>query len=56
MEERNTIFGHEMTPNKITLIQTSDERDDVLSIIEELYQKYDNEDDSRVLNSLVEYC
>lgn len=58
MEEWNmhTISGQGITPNKITLIQTSDGRDDALSIIEELYQKYDNKDEFRVLNSFIEYC
>lgn len=57
MEEWNmhTVSGHGIAPDKITLIQTSDARDDALSIIEELYQQYENKDDFRVLNSFIEY-
>lgn len=58
MEDWNmhTIVGHGISPDKITLIQTKDGREDALSIIELLYQQYDNKEEFRILNSFIAYC
>ena len=58
MEEWNmhTISGHDISSNKIYLIETKDGRNDALSIIKSLYEQYDNKDEFRLLNSFIYYC
>ena len=58
MEDWNmhTISGKGILPDKISLIQSHDGKDDALTIIELLYQQYDNKDEFRILNSFIDYC
>lgn len=52
----HTITGHGISANKISLIQDEDGKDDALTIIELLYQQYQNKEEFRILNSFMEYC
>ena len=58
MEDWNmhTITGHGISTNKISLIQDENGKDDALTIIELLYQQYQNKEEFRILNSFMEYC
>lgn len=52
----HTITGHGISPNKISLIETEEGKNDALSIIRSLYQQYKEKDNFRILNSFMEYC
>ena len=58
MEDWNmhTIIGHGISSDKIFLIETTDGKDDALSVVETLYSRYDNKEEFRLLNSFMDYC
>lgn len=58
MEDWNmhTIIGRGISTDKISLIQGEDGKNDALTIIELLYQQYNNKKEFRILNAFMEYC
>lgn len=58
MEDWNmhTITGKNISPDKISLVQTEDGKTDALSIVKVLYQQYPSKDEFRLLGLFIEYC
>lgn len=52
----HTVTGHGISPDKISLIETEEGKNDALTIIELLYQQYKDKENFRILNSFMEYC
>lgn len=52
----HTFTGHGISSYKISLIRTKDGKDDALSIVEILYQRFCNKEEFRLLNSFMDYC